>query len=109
MGALTRVRAQARSHTLMPDPLFAGRGHGRRRAFQVPRWHGKLPGMLNLPDKPDWVVVDIEAGGLFYDDGARIGSVGVGWVEAGEVHALALPFDQGVRDKFPWMQMDLFT
>jgi DNA polymerase I-like protein with 3'-5' exonuclease and polymerase domains len=59
--------------------------------------------VLDLPEGLDWVVVDVEAGGLFQDDGARIGSIGIGW--PGETRAY--PFDQGVRDKFP-AQTDLF-
>jgi DNA polymerase I-like protein with 3'-5' exonuclease and polymerase domains len=60
--------------------------------------------VLDLPEGLDWVVVDVEAGGLFQDDGARIGSIGIGW--PGETRAY--PFDQGVRDKFPATQMDMF-
>jgi DNA polymerase I-like protein with 3'-5' exonuclease and polymerase domains len=43
----------------------------------------------------DVVAVDCEASGLFPDDGARVSCVACAWKDG----SLALPFDQGVRDK----------
>lgn len=49
------------------------------------------------------VVVDVEASGLHPDDGARLSCVGLAWKGG----SLALPFDQGVRDKLPTYQLSL--
>jgi len=69
---------------------------------------------MRLPDPKGPVAVDIETSGLHPDDGARVASVGLAWfgeaeVEGavGPVETLALPFDQGMRDKFPAVQLDL--
>jgi DNA polymerase I-like protein with 3'-5' exonuclease and polymerase domains len=58
---------------------------------------------LDLPNIPE-VVVDVEAGGLFPDDGARIGCVGLAWGD----WRMTLPFDQGERDKIPDRPMELW-
>lgn len=59
--------------------------------------------------KADVIAVDCETGGLHPDDGARIGSVGIAWRDkGGELQTLGLPFDQGLRDKFPTTQLDIF-
>lgn len=79
---------------------------------------------LSLPDERlPWVVVDIEGSGLFPDDGARTACVSVTWPDpswhekwlesaesAGEPRLVtrAFPFDQGMRDKYPNVQLDMF-
>lgn len=62
---------------------------------------------LTLPSAPAWVAVDTETSGLHPDDGARVACVSITWLAAGDYHTLAFPFDQGVRDKFPQLDMDL--
>ncbi len=68
---------------------------------------------LGLPEDAPWAVIDVEASGLYPDDGARIGCVSVTWPTSPPGAKLtyrtrSMPFDQGVRDKFPTTQMDLF-
>jgi DNA polymerase I-like protein with 3'-5' exonuclease and polymerase domains len=60
---------------------------------------------LDLPENLPWVTLDTETSGLHFDDGARVACVALaapGW-------SIALPFDQGVRDKFPTTQLDLLS
>lgn len=58
------------------------------------------------------VAVDTETTGLHPDDGGRVACVALAWFEEGaeqaELKSLALPFDQGVRDKYPNPQLGLF-
>lgn len=61
---------------------------------------------MDLPDVRV-AAVDTENSGLFADDGARLACVAVAWMEGGEVRSLALPFDQGFRDKLPAAQLEL--
>lgn len=58
---------------------------------------------LDLPDL-DWVAVDTETSGLFPDDHAYVACVALAWPGG----SAAFPYDQGVRDKIPTIQMDLF-
>jgi len=60
--------------------------------------------MLELPDV-EVVAVDTETSGLFPDDHARVACVALAW----DGGSAAFPFDQGVRDKFPTEQLDLFA
>lgn len=62
--------------------------------------------MLLLPDYLPWVVLDTESSGLHADDGARVSCVALAHeYEDGITWSLALPFDQGERDKFPNPQL----
>lgn len=61
---------------------------------------------LDLPQAPPWVSVDTETSGLYPDDGHRVACVAITWPEDGDLRTLALPFDQGVRDKLPHAQLD---
>lgn len=62
--------------------------------------------MLDLPTGLPFVALDTETSGLHPDDGARVACVAL----AHRDWSLALPFDQGVRDKFAFAQetLDLF-
>lgn len=67
---------------------------------------------LQLPDYDiDWVAVDTETSGLHPDDHARVACVALTWSEyhpAGDkLVTRALPFDQGIRDKFASDQLEL--
>ena len=71
----------------------------------VASWTGDVPSR-DLPDRrscPDWALVacDVEASGLFVDDGARVSIVSVAWREGGDgaIRSLVFPFDQGTLDK----------
>lgn len=66
---------------------------------------------LLLPNyEPPWVAVDTETSGLHPDDGARVACVSMTWLgwQSDELHTLALPFDQGVRDKLEFARVSLF-
>lgn len=64
---------------------------------------------MQLPDLPSGfpVAVDTETSGLHPDDGARVACVSLTWGPDKD-DTLALPFDQGIRDKLPTEQLDLF-
>ena len=49
------------------------------------------------------VALDTETSGLHPDDGARVACLALAW----EGGSAAFPFDQGVRDKLPTVQLDL--
>jgi DNA polymerase-1 len=51
------------------------------------------------------VAVDVEASGLFADDGARLSCVACAWEDG----VIGFPFDQGIRDKLVTLQGALFT
>lgn len=57
----------------------------------------------SLPDAKV-VAVDTETSGLHRDDGARVACVSVAW----DGGSASFPFDQGIRDKLPTWQGDLF-
>lgn len=57
---------------------------------------------MDLPEV-EVVALDTETSGLHPDDGARVASVALAW----DGGSLALPFDQGVRDKLPAAQLDM--
>lgn len=59
---------------------------------------------IELPTGLPYVALDTETSGLHPDDGARVACVAL----ASGQWSVALPFDQGVRDKLPTMQLDLF-
>jgi DNA polymerase I-like protein with 3'-5' exonuclease and polymerase domains len=63
--------------------------------------------VLNLPSGLPYVALDTETSGLHPDDGARVACVALAYRD----WYLALPFDQGVRDKFAFAQetLDLFN
>lgn len=56
-------------------------------------------------EEAETVAVDVEASGLFADDGARLSCVACAW----DGGVLGVPFDQGVRDKLVSLQGALFT
>jgi DNA polymerase I-like protein with 3'-5' exonuclease and polymerase domains len=58
---------------------------------------------LELPTSLPWVTLDTETSGLHPDDGARVACVALAHGD----WSIALPFDQGVRDKLPTVQLDL--
>lgn len=60
-----------------------------------------------LPVDAEWVAVDTETSGTHPDDGARVACVTLAWYEGSKLQSLGLPFDQGVRDKLPTVQLDL--
>lgn len=60
--------------------------------------------LMELPDV-DEVAVDTETSALHRDDGLKVACVTLAW----EGGSLGLPFDQGIRDKLPVTQMDLFA
>lgn len=63
---------------------------------------------LDLPNVP-WVAADTETSGLHPDDGATVACVALAYEDDdGQMWSVGLPFDQGVRDKLPSEQMDLF-
>lgn len=72
--------------------------------------------LLNLPDVPV-VAFDTETSGLFPDvtpgstdseTGARVACVAAAWYEGDDLRSIALPFDQGVRDKYIDPQLGFF-
>lgn len=58
---------------------------------------------LELPSGLPWVCLDTETSGKHPDDGARVACVALAHNE----WSIALPFDQGVRDKFAFAQISL--
>jgi DNA polymerase I-like protein with 3'-5' exonuclease and polymerase domains len=66
--------------------------------------------VIDLPDIP-WVVCDTETSGLFADDGARVACAALAYydVDKDDMWSIGLPYDQGVRDKIPSEQLDLFA
>lgn len=73
--------------------------------------------MLDLPNDTGLVVaVDTETSGLHVDDRlpeggrCRVAAVSLAWLDNNDIYQIrAYPFDQGVRDKLPVSQGDLFT
>jgi DNA polymerase I-like protein with 3'-5' exonuclease and polymerase domains len=59
--------------------------------------------VIQLPSGLPWVTLDTETSGLHPDDGARVACVAL----AHKDWSVALPFDQGVRDKLPTAQIEL--
>lgn len=62
-----------------------------------------------LPDHVESAVCfDTETSGLHQDDGARVATVAVAWIDQGRTVAHAFPFDQGPLDKQPQGALELY-